>query len=501
MFLAAARAAGRSTGGARRFMASRVLLLSPNWCRAPDPVFPLGLAHLNAALRRAGHQTSWFDCLLHGPSVEERLAAFRPDFVGISVRNIDDVLIRKRETFFDGLKGLVAAIRRQARCPVILGGSGFSIFPQSLMELAEADFGICGEGDRSLVELLEALNHGAPHSGIPGLVFRHNGQLRVNPPAGPTAPLELREADRPAPITEYYLRTSGMLNLQTQRGCAFHCCYCTYPQIEGRRHYRRPAEIVAEEFEQLQRLGARHAFIVDAVFNSCPEHVAEVCQALLRRQLKITWSCFLRPQGLTAELVKLMARAGLTNIEFGSDSLCDEVLAAYQKDLSFDDILQASALAAREHIDYCHFLICGGPGETRQTLRLAFDNSRRLPGAVFMAVVGMRIYPGTPLSQRALADGLVGPDHDLLRPTYYVAPQLTADEIFAQLQEFARRQPNWVAGDPTPAYLSLVERLRQRGIIGPLWSYFSLLQRLWPPSGTHDPHRSSAAPLRADPGL
>jgi radical SAM superfamily enzyme YgiQ (UPF0313 family) len=417
---------------------------------------------------------------VNGGSLLETLAGFQPDFVGISLRNIDDVLIRQRETYYDGLSPLRNTIREHSGCPIILGGSGFSIFPEKLLELSQADFGICGEGDSSLVSLIAAIESGGAHDAIPGLVFRRNGRIVVNPANSGVPDLELSAADRPPHIAEFYLRTGRMLNLQTQRGCAFKCCYCTYPLIEGRRHRRRPPELVAAELEQLQRLGARHAFIVDSVFNSSPGHVAGICEAMLRRNLKISWSCFLRPQGLTSDLLKLMARAGLTHIEFGSDSLCDEVLGAYQKGFTFADVLESSELAAREKIDYCHFLICGGPGETSPTLQVAFENSKRLPGAIFMAVVGMRIYPGTQVCERAIAEGGITRDTDLLQPSYYVSPHLTADAIFAQLGEFSRLSPNWIPGDPGPAYLSLIERLRKRGTVGPLWGFFSMAQRLAP---------------------
>ena len=84
----------------------------------------------------------------------------------------------------------------------------------------------------------------------------------------------------------------------------------------------------------------------------------------------------------------------------------------------------------------------------------------------------MRIYPGTRLFERAVGEGQISRDTDLLPPTYYLAPGLTAEAVFAQLQEFARVSPNWIVGDPAPGYTSLVERLRQRGVVGPLWSYF-----------------------------
>jgi radical SAM superfamily enzyme YgiQ (UPF0313 family) len=461
-------------------MSSRILLVSINTCATPDPVFPLGLAQLAAALRVAGHEVRWHDVQVPGGSLEETLADFRPQFAGISLRNIDDVLIRKQETYFDGLNALCSRIRKAAGCRVILGGSGFSIFPRELFEFSGADFGICGAGDRSLVELISALEARRDVSGVPGLVRRHEGRIRIHPPAPAVAVPELDEADRPAAIVDHYLRTGGMLNVQTQRGCTFRCCYCTYPVIEGRTHLRQPPEQVAEEFAQAARLGAKYLFVVDSVFNSSARHVAEICEAIIHRNVKISWGCFLRPQGLGSELMQLMARAGLAHIEFGSDSFSDEVLASYQKDLTFEDIRHSSELARRHGIDYCHFLIAGGPGETPDTLQQGFERSRHLQNAIMMAVVGMRIYPGTHLFERALAEGRITRETNLLKPAYYLAEGLTQETVFSQLQEFSRLSPNWIAGDPAPAYARLVERLRQRGIAGPLWGYFSMIQRLWP---------------------
>ena len=119
-----------------------------------------------------------------------------------------------------------------------------------------------------------------------------------------------------------------------------------------------------------------------------------VCEAILERQVKLSWGCFLRPQGLTSDLIKLMARAGLAHIEFGSDSFSDEVLAACQKDFTFDDIVQASEAAGEANVDFCHFLIAGGPGETRETLAHGFRNSQRLKAGAIMALVGMRNLSG-----------------------------------------------------------------------------------------------------------
>jgi radical SAM superfamily enzyme YgiQ (UPF0313 family) len=463
-------------------MKTRVLLVSNNGCTTPDPVFPLGLSFLNSALRQAGHETLWADKLAGNESIADLAAGFRPDAAGISVRNIDDVIISKQETYFDNLALLVEIIHQAAGCPVVLGGSGFSIFPRQLLELSGANYGICGEGETAFVSLLAALGNQSGLSTIPGLVYRINGRVVVNRNEGGSPNCHLTADDRPAAIAGYYLRDGGMMNLQTQRGCACHCCYCTYPLIEGSRSRRRDAETVADEFEQLQDLGCRYVSIVDSVFNSSPRHVTEICEALLRRRTKLPWGCFLRPQGLNAELMRLMRRAGLSHIEFGSDSFNDEVLAAYQKGLTFDDIEHSSELAAREEIDVCHFLIIGGPGETMETLRRSCEASRHLKDAVIMSVVGMRIYPETPLFHQAVAEGLLPPDRNLLAPTYYLSAELHQEAVFTLLKAFARQSPNWIVGDPVPAYRKLVERLRKRGMSGPLWSYLSVMQRLTPAS-------------------
>ena len=476
-------------------MPSRILLISANRCTTPDAVFPLGLAYLNAALRRAGHDCMWLDALSHAGDFKQRVRNYHPHFIGISLRNVDDVLIRKQETFFAALSPLIAELREISSCHIVVGGSGFSIFPQQLFELSGADFGIVSEGETAFPVLIAALESGSDFSHIPGLVFRQKDRTIVNPPAPGSAAENLMAADWPPLVTSHYLGTSGALNVQTQRGCSFRCCYCTYPVIEGRQHRPRSGETVAEEFEQSQRLGAKYVFVVDSVFNSSVAHVTDICRALIRKDITIPWGCFLRPQGLSTDLMSLMARAGLAHVEFGSDSFCDEVLAAYQKGFTFEDILFSSELARQAGVDFCHYVIAGGPGETHATLLRGFEKSRQLGDSIIIAVVGMRIYPGTALFERAIAEGRISRDVNLLTPCYYLASGLQQAQVFQQLQDFARHSPNWIVGDPDPSYSNLVDRLRRRGIAGPLWSYFSMIQQIRPRELAANP-----SPIRTEPG-
>ena len=132
-----------------------ILLVSANRCTIPEPVFPLGLAHLSAALTSAGHEVHWWDSLTDGDLLSNLPLHFAPDLVGISIRNIDDVIIRKQETYIAGIRELVDAIRHKIGCPVVVGGSGFSILPRETLEITGSDFGISGTGERPLLSLIE----------------------------------------------------------------------------------------------------------------------------------------------------------------------------------------------------------------------------------------------------------------------------------------------------------------------------------------------------------
>ena len=451
-------------------MPSRVLLISVNTYASPYPVYPLGLAHVAAALERAGHVTCVLDMGRDKQRLESEIAAFRPEVVGLSLRNIDDVDIEKRRFFVPDLVEAVRRVKAATGVPVVIGGSAFSLFPEQILELSGADYGVKGEGERALPALVSALASGGDPRGIPGLVRRQGGAVTVNAPSA-CLPADIPLAAHPPELLAHYRQQSSMISVQTQRGCAFRCCYCTYPLIEGSRVRFRAAADVGEEAARLKAQGIRYFFVVDSVFNTSRDHVVAVCEEMIRRDLGMHWCCFLRPAGLDGELMDLMARAGLQHVEFGSDSFCDEVLSAYGKDFAFADILQASDLARARRIRYAHFLIAGGPGETEATLREGFANSRKLQRTVIFPFVGMRLYPGTRLFEIAVREEMVDPDARLLEPFYYVAPGLGEKRVRDLLAEFTAQAGNWVVGDLPPELARIARQLRAKGVEGPLWEF------------------------------
>jgi len=463
----------------------RVLLVNLNKYTQPYPVYPLGLAYINGALRATGCETLLWDTHVNRGEITGCAKNFRPDFIGLSLRNIDNAQSHNPLSFVRELADCCSSLRVVTRAPIIVGGSGFSIFPRELLELTGADYGIQGEGEAPFIALLAALREnrgGAPAAQaaarrIPGVVWRDSARVHCNPRLVAQAGFVNEPAHDPE-VLSAYVAAGSLIGVQTQRGCPLECCYCPYPLVEGRRSRFRNGAEVADEMARLAALGVRYTFIVDSVFNTSEKHIVEVCETLIARKLDMEWECFLRPRGVTREHLALMRAAGMRHIEFGSDSFSDPVLAAYGKSFTYDDIRRASLDARALDLKYGHFLIFGGPGETPASVDETLRRSAELPGAFYFATIGMRIYPGTALWEQA-GPAKTGepPESFLATPRFYLEPPLTTQSLYAKLSAFRENAHNWVVGDPTPAFVATMEKLRHRGIRGPLWEYIEVLQR------------------------
>jgi radical SAM superfamily enzyme YgiQ (UPF0313 family) len=459
----------------------RTLLISLNTVDTPFPVFPLGVAYLRDAVAAAGHEVELFDCLVDADdTLDELLRRFDPQLVAFSLRNVDNVRADDALSYIAGLRAGVERVRARCAAPVVFGGAGFSVFPQEIFQLTGADYGIRGEGEIALPQLLGWLEHrqGALDA-IPGLLYRSaDGDVCNTPPANVVPPARAPFAPDPAWVAAYRAR-GAVFNVQTQRGCPLHCSYCTYPLIEGAQRRLHEYARVVDEMRRWRELGVRYVFVVDSVLNTSIRHLRRLGEAILAAGVEIEWGCFLRPNGVGLDDLLLLKRAGLRHIEFGTDSFADAMLASYGKSFTFPMIATASAHAEQAGIHYCHFLILGGPGETEQTLEQTFARSQTLPGGVFFAFPGVRVYPDTPLWHGLRARGIAMPDN-LLAPFFFVEPGLTVQGIAEQLTRWCCADARWAPAELPPQFGALTARFRARGVEGPLWEYVPLMARMAP---------------------
>ncbi|MGD2064313.1 MAG: cobalamin-dependent protein [Nitrospirota bacterium] len=453
----------------------RVLLVSANRERIPDPIFPLGLAYVAAAAIAAGHEVVVADlCFARHPfrHLRTRVAAFAPDVVGVSIRNVDNAAYPLTVDYLESHRRVVKTIRAVTAAPVVLGGSAFSILPHAYLQALGGDWGIAGEGEETFVALLAALAAGREPSALPGVVAPGVG-LSAPPVHELSRPRAWWDGPRPARTRfDYrrYVRRGGTGNLQTKRGCVFRCEYCTYPLLEGDRFRPRPAGDVVDEIDGLLRdFGPHPLFFVDSILNSPPGHLEGICEEILRRGRRLRWSCYATPVGLGREQARLMARAGCEGVELGSDAVDDGQLGRLGK--SFDG---AAVHAANDHcleagLRVCHTVIFGAPGESGASVRATCAALRLMHPTAVVAMVGVRLYPGTPITRQLAAAGRLPSGTAGLTPTFFVEPAV-AELLPAYLRRQAVETGNWVLPGLVPPLLPASQRLfRALGVAGPLW--------------------------------
>ncbi|MEW6490172.1 MAG: lipid biosynthesis B12-binding/radical SAM protein [Thermodesulfobacteriota bacterium] len=444
----------------------RVLLVSANREDFPDPVYPLGISLVAAAVERAGHAVRLLDLRWDAGELATSVEAWRPDVVGLGIRNVDNLTWGRSVSYLPEIEAAVAELRTAFQGPLILGGSGYSLFPAALLRRLGADWGVVGEGEEAFPSLLDTLSRGADLAPVPGVVCRETGDRPATPRA--TAPL-MRHPLR-QDLLAHYLPTGAAVGVQAKRGCAFACTYCTYPALEGRTLRLREPDDVVDEVEELAGAGARSVFFVDDTFNIPADHAEGICRRLVERGVRVSWSAFVHPGRLAPELAEWMRRSGCAGLEFGTDSLSDPVLEALQKGFTAAEVTASAAAAAGAGIPAAHYLLLGSPGETPATLAQTLEAGDRLPPAAFIALVGVRLYPGTELVARARAEGLCGGDDSLLEPTFYLSPGMSAGEVARAVGRHARSRRAWVVPGlgirSDPAVLDRLRRTQR----SPTWA-------------------------------
>jgi radical SAM superfamily enzyme YgiQ (UPF0313 family) len=422
----------------------RVLLISANTESINMPIIPVGLGAVAVSTRDAGHEVELVDLMrvrdTH-PVIKAATEGFRPDVIGISVRNIDDQNMEEPLFFLDQVKGIISECRSCSRAPIVLGGAGYSILPEGTLAYLEADMGIQGEGEIAFPALLALIEQGADLSGaaglyLPGLGLQGKRQFAKN--------LDLLPLPAPQMWSSAAERHQDLwMPVHTRRGCPMNCSYCSTSNIEGRVIRKRSPKTVVDAIAGYVEAGFKRLFLTDNTFNIPASYAGKFCCMLAERQLDISWRCIVYPGRIDEILVKEMARAGCKEVSLGFESGCERILRRMNKKFTPEDVRRASEMLATHGIRRTGFLLLGGPGETEESVQesIAFVDSLGLDAVKI--TVGIRVYPNTSLAKTALSEGMIRAQDNLLFPKFYVVRGLT-DWLPELVKQCMAERPNWV---------------------------------------------------------
>jgi radical SAM superfamily enzyme YgiQ (UPF0313 family) len=467
----------------------KILLVNTNMERSPYPVPPVGLCLLSAALEEQFTVKIYDGVFDEGAGLIALVNSFNPGFIGFSIRNIDDVVADRSIFYIDAImKNFILPLKRVTDVPVILGGSGFSIFPEELMRITGADYGIVGEGEAILPVLLDRIITGETVVGIPHVITAKDLKIATGSllPQVSINRSGFSEIDRRIDFTPY--RTKGVYSIQTKRGCSHGCIYCTYPHIEGRKFRARPAAEIADEIDQVyRRLGNVTIEFVDSTFNDPKGHAEEICREIIRRKPDVNLRTMgMNPRHCSEELLELMIAAGFKQIDATPDTASPAMLKSLAKGFHLDEIEKMAGLIKKFNLPTMWFFLFGGPGENEATFGESVDFIRSFvnPEDLVYMAAGLRIYPHTPLYNIAVGEGRIRRGESVLYPpVYYFAEELGKTGLDRLIAATARELPNCVpAVETAPPAEMVKEALEYRkltGVVEPMFRTMLRIRRRW----------------------
>ncbi|MDY6954873.1 MAG: B12-binding domain-containing radical SAM protein, partial [Thermodesulfobacteriota bacterium] len=374
------------------------------------------------------------------------------DLIGLTLRNTDDCAFSSRESFLPGFASMVKTVGNHTDAPMVVGGVGFSVMPEQVLERCGADFGLWGDGEFGLVAFAESLEGKRPRQEVAGLIWqeqgiwRHNGMSRS--PLKQLPPMSRTWVDNGR-----YFRKGGQAGIETKRGCPGDCIYCADPRAKGRTTRTRPPMTVVDEMERLLDQGIDHVHTCDSEFNLPEAHASAVCEEMIRRRLgeRLRWYAYCTPLGFTAELADRMARAGCVGINFGVDSGDGDMLRRLRRGYTPEAILLAGRACQGAGIVVMFDLLLGAPGETRKSLVATVELMNKAAPERVGVAMGVRVYPGTALAHMVfgqhLKEGLVG-QGDGTDPLFFMEPTI-APFIFELLDGLIGNDERFFFFDPS----------------------------------------------------
>jgi anaerobic magnesium-protoporphyrin IX monomethyl ester cyclase len=393
---------------------TRVTLINPPWAleehfkrfeNVASVQQPLGLAYLAAALEKNEHEVNIIDSAVLNYTDDQIISEVRrqsPDVIGITC-----VTPSYRRTL-----DLAAKLKKELELPILIGGPHVTSVAEETMRNRCFDIAVLGEGDLSIIELVDTIQGKGDLSRVEGIAYRRESELVTTPPRPYVEDLDslpfparslLPHLSKYKPTPSAY-RSLPQATMITSRGCPYHCAFCDR-SVFGNRYRARTAQNVVDEMELLiNDYGVREIRFWDDTFNIDQQRVLAICEEILKRKLDVTWTCLGRVNHMNENILETMAKAGCWQVDYGIESGSQVILNRIMKGQTLEMVERVVAMTHKAGIGVRGFFMLGLPGETESTMKdtIRFAKSLDLTSAVFHITTP---FPGTELFKIATGTG------------------------------------------------------------------------------------------------
>jgi anaerobic magnesium-protoporphyrin IX monomethyl ester cyclase len=415
-------------------MAKKVVFFFPSFASS-EATAPLGILAVATPLLRAGFSVRLIDSTIT-PNFKKRVLEEVQDAICLGISLVTGPMIRETVEIARAVKAW------NPDFPIILGGWHPSLLPKQTLECPFIDFVVRGQGEETLLEVVQHLEERTPVDMIPGIGFKRDGKLfftteRPLKPLADMPPKAYHLADFDA-----YERSCGRrwAMYTSSLACPFNCSYCTNAGVYGRKWNALSSEQFVEETVDLTtRYRLEMLWVVDDNFLVDLDRARHIAEGLVRAGADFKWSIQATTNltaRLTTEDLKLLRRSGLHQICQGVDSGSEKILKLMNKTFQdFDSIYESASRCLQAGIRPSFNIIFAYPGEgrkeRRETVDFMMDVCRRFPGAEFWTNI-FTPYPGSPIMEKAQELGIQVPSSlegwaDFF-PRYTVLPWLNGRE-------------------------------------------------------------------------
>lgn len=406
---------------------------------------PIGALLVGERLSRDGHEVQLLN-LMHekapAAALSAAIAEFRPELVGLSIRNVDNQVMTGLDHPLEEARELAGIVRRDCDALVLLGGTAVTTYPEQIHRLLGADYSFAGDDVEAVSALVASLARGSPEPETPGLVTTIDGCVRVNPPRiRGYATAKFTGFER---VDLKRNRRKGFfdIGLVTHSGCPLGCSFCDSHRTFGSQYVLRDPRVVIEELTELRRRhGARSIWLVNCGINRPLEYGKELCARIAEARLGLSLGAMIEPGEFDAEMARRLRAAGVSLPMIFGSSLADSVLERNQPHYRRVDVEETARHLRTAGLAFVIGQMYGAPGESLQTVEESLAVAYRLKPVLLTTGYGFRIQPETPLRQVAIAEGVIAPDDDGFTARFYLSPAAPAHGIAARLRAARRKHP------------------------------------------------------------